>query len=501
MNLDLSIGQRLAIGSALMIAVLAGVLMRVSISHEASTRVQSMFARQIVPLTERADTLERGVYRVAVGLRDYVITPDERNYAEFRVLAGRARTALRAVEDAPKNEIQQALFQDLTTLVNWYLLEADAAIEQRRNQRFGDRSERALAHARERAVNAIRDFAEYQAQSTRAALAELTAAREALSNDLRVGSILAFLCFAGVGFGTARGVRRSTRELLTVAKGFETGLWKPALAWTTAGETPHAQRQPRDEMARLRRALGAAAAAVEQRESRLHADAQVASAASASLEASDIAEGVLVAITEHLRAEAGAVYAVDTSGEHLRPIATYALEGDLLQVRMGEGLPGEAARSGRPIVLDKLPDDTPFQVKIGFEQLKPKTVAAVPIMVRQEAIGAVIVASLRRFDDHDLVFLRNAAVQLGVGLSNAMAHELAQKLLRTLENQNRELAEQNATLQTQNERIQTQNEEIQAQNEEIQAQSEELQAQAQEIASQNEELRRYVGAAPRTARS
>jgi CHASE3 domain sensor protein len=451
-------------------------------------------ARQIVPLTERADILERAVYRVAVGLRDYVITPDSHNYAEYGVLAGRARIALRALEDAPKNEIQQALFQDLTALVNWYLLEADAAIEQHRNQSFGDRTERALAHARERAVNAIRDFADYQAQSTRAALAELTAAREALSNDLRFGAVFAFLCFISVGFGIARSVRHSTRELLRVAKDLEIGLWRPALAWAPSGNALDAHREPRDEMGRLRRALGAAAAALEQRESRLHADAQVASAAAASLEVYDIAEGVLVAMMEYLRAEAGVVYALDRSGELLRPVATYALEGDLPPIRIGEGLPGEAARTGRPIVRNEIPEDTPFQVKIGFEQLRPRTLAAVPILFRQEPIGAFVIASLRRFDDHDLVFLRQAAVQLGVGLSNATTHEFAQNLLRTLEQRNDALAEQNATLQAQNERIQSQSEEIQAQNEEIQS-------QAEEIASQNEKLRKYVAGAPRSARN
>jgi HSP90 family molecular chaperone len=145
-------------------------------------------------------------------------------------------------------------------------------------------------------------------------------------------------------------------------------------------------------------------------------------------------------------------------------------------------------------VANELPDDTPFQVKIGFEQLRPKAVAAVPVLFQQDPIGAVLVASLRRFDDHDLVFLRHAAVQLGVGLSNAMTHELAQELLRTLEDRNRILGEQNATLQDRNERIQ-------AQNEEIQAQSEEIQVQAEEIASQNEQLRKYVTAAARTARN
>src|SRR5688572_3234075 len=185
MKLDLSIGQRLTIGFVLMLLVLIGVLVSVSRAHEASARAQATYSRQIAPLTERAAALERSVYQVAIGVRDYVITPDPLSLSEYKTAAEGARDAIRALRDAPKTEIGDALFREVATLVNWYLIEVDRAVEERRSRALGDRTERALGHARQRALGAIRDFSEFQAGNTQAALAGLANARDAVTRDLR----------------------------------------------------------------------------------------------------------------------------------------------------------------------------------------------------------------------------------------------------------------------------------------------------------------------------
>src|SRR5690606_29957078 len=140
--------------------------------------------------------------------------------------------------------------------------------------------------------------------------------------------------------------------------------------------------------------------------------------------------------------------------------------------------PGRAAQEGRPVVLHDIPRDTPFMVRLGYDEAPPRTVAAYPIAFGGEQLGVVLLASLRDLDDEALSFVRSAALQLGIGLENAHAHEEAQRLL--------------AEVRERNERIQAQNEQLQAQNEEIQAQSEEIQAQSEEIQAQNEELKRHA---------
>jgi GAF domain-containing protein len=368
-------------------------------------------------------------------------------------------------------------------------------VEERADQRLGNRAEAALNRARERAISAIHDFARYQAASTRAALAGMTLARERVTRDIGVGSVVALLWFLLIAFATARSVSRPTRELVNVARGFETGLWKPALPWAPAGPQASPTPEPRDEMAKLRRALGAAAAALDRREQRLYADAQVASATAASLEIDEVADRVLLAVVEQVHAEAAVLYLREDSGEMLRPVATYAISGDGGAIRVGEGIPGEAVRTRRPVIVSDIPGDTPFKIKLGFDESIPKTIAAVPVLFRHEPMGVMLVASLRDMSEEDITFLRVASNQVAIGLRNAKSHEEVQRLLQTVRKQNEQIAAQNENLQAQNEEIQAQSEEIQAQNEEMQSRNDEIRAQndqhrklADELRAQREEL-------------
>jgi signal transduction histidine kinase/ActR/RegA family two-component response regulator len=489
LKLDLTIGQRLAVGFALMLLILVGLIISVGQAHRASAQAQTAFTRHIAPLTEQAISLERAVYRVAIALRNYTIAPDEVSLMQYRSTAEDAQAALRALNDTPKSGITEALYRDLGVLVRSYLREVDRAVEERREHKLGDGSDRLLNGARERAVAAIRDFSDHQAANTRAALTGMTYARDRVTRDMLAGSAIALVWFLVIAFGTARSVSKPTREVVKVAHGFESGLWKPALAWAPAADTAAGTApEPRDEMAKLRRAIGAAAAALEKREQRLFADAQVASATAASLDRDEIADRVLLAMVEEVHAEAAALYLRSSDGESLEPIATYALQDELAPIRIGVGIPGEAVRTCRPVVVRDIAPDTPFRIKLGLDELSPKTLVAVPVLFRREPIGVVVVASLHELDDADVTFLRVASGQLAIGLRNAIAHAEVQRLLSAVTEKNQQIAAQNANLQAQNEEIQAQSEEIQAQSEEITAQNEQLREQAEELRTRAAEL-------------
>jgi signal transduction histidine kinase len=489
LKLDLTVGQRLAIGFAFMLLLLVALLIRVGQAHEASATAQTIYSRHIAPLGERAATLERNLYEVAISARNYLISPDDDTLTAYRSVAEATRDSMRTLEDAPKSGASEALYRDLAPLVRAYLVGVDRAVEERGEQRLGNHAESALNRARERAISAIHDFSHYQAASTRAALAGMAFARDRVTRDIRLGSAFALLWFLGIAFATARAVSKPTRELVEVAQGFETGFWKPALAWAAVSRAESTAAEPRDEMAKLRRALGAAAAALEKREQRLYADAQVASATAASLDVDDIADRVLLAIIEQIRAEAAVLYLRDSGDEILRPIATYALEGEVTPVGIGEGIPGEAMRRARPVVVRDIPSDTALRINAGFDRTVPKVIAAVPVLFGQEAIGVIMVASLRDLGEEDVLFLRVASSQFAIGLRNAKSHEQVQRLLETVREKNEQIAAQNADLHARTERIQAQHEEIQAQNEEIQAQNEEIQTQNDEMRAQNDQYR------------
>jgi signal transduction histidine kinase/ActR/RegA family two-component response regulator len=125
-------------------------------------------------------------------------------------------------------------------------------------------------------------------------------------------------------------------------------------------------------------------------------------------------------------------------------------------------------------VVSGIPEDLPFAVRLCVGDVRPRSVAAVPLTARGGRVGLVVLTSLGELDDDGVSFAAAAADQLAVALQNGMAHQRLGVLADEL--------------QASNERLQAQNEELQAQGEEIQAQAEELHAQAEDIRRQNDDL-------------
>jgi signal transduction histidine kinase len=484
---DLSIGQRLAVGFGLFMAVVAVMLVVFLQWHANSVEAHSRYADRIAPLSDRVHTMERRIYAVGITLRSVLLEPTPGRMQRFAESASEARTALGALGDFPMEEDGRALYYRFSSSAQRYVQTAEDLVRRRSDGELDLDDERRIAQLRETLLNEIAQFASLQQSKADAALNRIADIGERTSRGLVVlvistGVILTFLAWL-----TARSISRPTQQLLRTVGALREGNWKPALALAPSTEV-ETLPPARDEMRQLGHAFGRAALALERREQRLRADGLVAQAVSSSLERDGIAQAALQEIIEHLRVEVGVLYAAPSGSEQLVPVASHALSRDLAPIKIGDGIPGQAALRRRTVILTDIPVDSPFQVKLGYDQAIPKALAAVPLLFRDTLHGVLVVGSLRELSPDAIEFLRAAATQLGIGLQNVAAYEQIQKLLADLREYNERIQAQNEELQVQNEEIQAQNEEIQAQNEEIQAQSEQLQAQHEELQAQNEEL-------------
>ncbi|HEY8554754.1 MAG TPA: ATP-binding protein [Burkholderiales bacterium] len=478
---DLSVGQRLALGFVVVVLVLAVFVAILSSWHRHSIAVQEEVEGRILPFVESIHAVERALLGVSVATRTYLLSPEKDTLERYRRAVERATAAVRRLAEHPKDAQTAARFADVAPTIERFLLEAEQLIARRERGPLTAADEEAMTVARSVAVAGLEALADAQDQELRTALMAMADARKVISEGLLGASLLTALLLVVTGYLTVRSVQRPTRQLMRVAAALEAGDWRPALAWApppeSAGGT-QAHAHARNEIVRLGRAFGAAARALESRERRLRAKREVAAAAASSLKREELAHAVLAAIAAYAHAEVGVVYWRDKESGRLVPIARLGIHGEAQPVPIGEGVPGRAAEEGRPVVLRGIPRDTPFLVRLGYDEAPPRTVAAYPVTFGGEQLGVVLLASLRDLDEETLSFVRSAALQLGIGLENAHMHEEAQRLL--------------AEVRERNERIQAQNEELQAQNEEIQAQSEEIQAQSEEIQAQNEELKRHA---------
>ena len=480
---DWSIGRRLAAGFgvvALVLAVFSAIALGL---QQRSASAQASFVERYAPRLDAAVAVERAVLGVAVAIRGHLLTPDAEHAASVREALAHAREALQVLAAIPKDPDGVRLFNDVQPAVEAYLAAVAANVESAAlaNPRA---AEEALARTREAAVRPLREFANLQQVKAGRALAAMGESRRAVESGLALAFVVIGAILLAFGWATAVAIRNPARELTRVAHELQAGRWKAALEFgPTAAAARGESLNPRSELAQIALAFGAAAESLERREHRLRADAEVATATSSSLDREAVARQALRAMAAGARASMGAVYWRE--GDALEPIATHAMGGPAEALRLGEGLPGQAAREGRVLVLEDIPADTKLRLRLGVDDAIPRAVIAVPAVLRGEVHAVVVLASLRGFDADTLDFLQSASLQLAVGLSNVRAHDEVQGLLARLREAHQEVQAQNEELQAQNEEIQAQGEELQAQNEEIQAQSEELQAQ-------NEELQRHA---------
>jgi signal transduction histidine kinase/ActR/RegA family two-component response regulator/HAMP domain-containing protein len=477
---DLTIGQKLGIGFGLYLLLLAGVLSTFFAWHAAGAAAQQDYAKRIVPLRDSLNAAERGIYAVAINARSVVIDPGAERTADFERSVADARSAIEALGEHSRVADIGADYRQIRERAVSYLQAAVDVVERANEEAFGRADEIRLVRARSLLLDDMHEFARAQAAAAAASLAAIAENRDRTTRGLLALSLFTGLLVVLLGWFTRRAIARPTQSLLRTVSALEAGDWKPALSLAPAAGAP-AAAPVRDEMRRLSNAFGSAAAALESREQRMRADGAVARSVASHLDRRALAEQVLADVVGHLRAEIGVLYSLVGGTSRLVPIACHAVADSLPAIEVGEGIPGQAARSRRMLVVTDVPADCGLQVRLGYDQALPATIVAIPLLFRDELQGVLLAASLRILDDDALAFLEASATQLGVGLHNASSHEEVQRLLT-------ELRAKSASIQSQNEELQVQNEEIQAQNEEIQAQSQQLQVQHEEMQAQNEEL-------------
>lgn len=497
---NLSITDRLLIGFGLMLVILVGALGVTRMLFTNSAAIQNEITQRISPQSQAARELEQAILYVGIGVRGYLLVGGaamrERHEENLRTV----RTRLDALTTLTRDEASSlALLARADSAARSYLTLADSLVGAA--SRFDGTIEAAMNDKRERALVPLREFGASQRERHRGALDRMATSRLRVEQGLVIALIAALALALVVAWVTSSSIRTPTRQLLDIAERMQRGEWDAA--HQLAGRFTSAVADPsthRNELLRIASGFGIATVALEQRDQRLQSTNAVAAATASSLDRHEVASAVLQAVCEHLGAEIGAVYVRDHSDDSLRPVATRALPDDLPTLRPHEGIPGEAAASGRTVTVREIPADTPFQVRVGFDSLRPRTIVAVPFAFDRKNLGVLLVASVRDISPADVRFLEAAANQLGVGVANVRAYETVQQLLAEVEQQREQIAEQLEQLQGQHEELQVQHEEIQAQGEELQAQSEEIQSQNEELQAQasslieaDEQKNRFLG--------
>src|ERR1700677_3420604 len=184
-------------------------------------------------------------------------------------------------------------------------------------------------------------------------------------------------------------------------------------------------------------------------------------------------------------------------GTQLRLIAGYGLRADKtapIQYRLGQSLIGQVARSKRSIVVGNLPEGY-VTISSGLGAAQPANLAIVPILVEDQVLGVIELASFTAFSPVQTDFLEQLTETLGVNFNTIVANARtdtllteSQRLTSELQARSEELQDQQVELQRSNAELEDKAALLAAQNRDIETKNAEIEQARQEIEERARQL-------------
>jgi signal transduction histidine kinase/CheY-like chemotaxis protein/HAMP domain-containing protein len=195
-----------------------------------------------------------------------------------------------------------------------------------------------------------------------------------------------------------------------------------------------------------------------------------------------VARLVMNELAPLVRAQLGTFLLVEDGGggPELRVVGTYGHSGGTGRFALGESLVGQAAAAKQTIVIDDVPAGY-FTVASSLGQAVPLHLTVLPIVVEDQVLGVIELASMSSFTQVHRDFLNQLMETLGVNVNTIVANARTDVLLA----ESQRLA---AELQSRSGELQVRQEELQRSNAELEEKAELLATQNRDIETKNSEI-------------
>ncbi|MCP3801955.1 HAMP domain-containing protein [Allokutzneria sp. A3M-2-11 16] len=216
-----------------------------------------------------------------------------------------------------------------------------------------------------------------------------------------------------------------------------------------------------------------------------------------------VAELIMDELVPLVQAQYGAFYLAEeaSEGTELRLISSYGYPAQAggpqraRRFRLGQSLVGQAARSRRTIATDEVPSGY-VRISSGLGEADPASLVVLPIVVEEQVLGVIELASLGQFTSIHRDFLDQLMETVGVNVNTIIANARTDELLEESQRLAGELQSRSGELQARQEELQrsnaeleekaallaTQNADIETKNLEIEQARQELETRAQQLA-------------------
>jgi len=171
---------------------------------------------------------------------------------------------------------------------------------------------------------------------------------------------------------------------------------------------------------------------------------------------------IMSELTPLVSAQYGAFYTVDIEANRLDLIASYAYNKNPLvptSFGFGEGIVGQCALEGKPIILATIPNDY-IRITSGLGYSEPANILVLPVLFEGEVLAVIELASFQTFNSIHRVFLDQLMMSVGVVLNLIGASMRTENLLQELQYSNGELETQAKELEEKATLLEIKNQEI-----------------------------------------
>ncbi|UUZ87135.1 GAF domain-containing protein [Paenibacillus sp. P26] len=207
----------------------------------------------------------------------------------------------------------------------------------------------------------------------------------------------------------------------------------------------------------------------------------------------DLGRIFITELSRIVGAQSGAFYVVEASdaGKKLVLAGSYANFGLRAEAEplVGQGLVGQAAADGKPVVLEDVPAD---YGKLGsaLGKSEPLMLNIQPIIYDGETIGVFELASFRKFTEMEQRLIVQIGDIIGATLNSLLGRVKIEESLRIHQALSEELQSQSEELMSQQHELKASNERLEEQARALKASEEPLQRQQEELEQANEALMR-----------
>ncbi|MCC3375780.1 response regulator [Cohnella sp. REN36] len=191
-----------------------------------------------------------------------------------------------------------------------------------------------------------------------------------------------------------------------------------------------------------------------------------------------------------LDAAYGAVYLREEdpiAGVRLVLAGAFAGDSAHRSFRIGEGLVGQCAASGKETTLESLPHGY-IRIGSGLGSAEPTQLLLYPLKLNEQTIGVVELASLQPFTNLHRELLERLCEKFAYLVGNIQSRLRVEELLRESQTMTEELQVQSEELISQQEELRQTNEKLEKKASELKRSEEELQRQQEQLEYANHEL-------------